>query len=237
MMDSQVPESGPAQLLRFVPMSFATFARNLLDDYKGTAAIVPSSRSLASAMVEPLRGKPPRVAVEFGPGTGVVTSELLNIMPDDGILLAFEISPRFVAYLRDTCSDERLQIVEAGAETATAELRRRGIDQVDAVVSSLGLGFLDKTLVDAIFQPLLPRLSRDSVVTQFQYFHRARVHDGRVEYFNVDRLMRSYFRSVHSTWVWRNLPPAHVLRCTGARVASSRVRVETGRAALGYTRT
>ena len=218
-------------------MSLATFARNLLDDYKGTAAIVPSSRSLANAMVEPLRGKPLRVAVEFGPGTGVVTSELLNIMPDDGILLAFEISPRFVAYLRDTCSDERLQIVQAGAETASAELRRRGIDQVDAVVSSLGLGFLDKTLVDAIFQPLLPRLSRNSVVTQFQYFHRARVHEGRVEYFNVDRLMRRYFRSVHSTWVWRNFPPAHVLRCTGARVASSRVPVETGRAAVGYTRT
>ena len=100
-------------------MSLATFARNFLDDYKGTAAIVPSSRSLANAMVEPLRGKPLRVAVEFGPGTGVVTSELLNIMPDDGILLAFEISPRFVAYLRDTCSDQRLQIVQAGAETAS----------------------------------------------------------------------------------------------------------------------
>lgn len=218
-------------------MSLATFARNLLDDYKGTAAIVPSSRSLASAMVEPLRGKPLRVAVEFGPGTGVVTSELLNIMPDDGILLAFEISPRFVTYLRDTCGDDRLRIVEAGAETATAELRRRGIEQVDAVVSSLGLGFLDKTLVDAIFQPLLPRLGRDSVVTQFQYFHRARVHEGRVEYFNVDQLMRRYFRSVHSTWVWRNLPPARVVRCTRARVVSSRARVENGRAAVGYTRT
>lgn len=218
-------------------MSLAIFARNLLDDYRSTAAIAPSSRSLANAMVEPLQGRAPRVVVEFGPGTGVVTRELLKLVPEDGMLLAFEISPRFVAYLRNTISDERLQIVQAGAETATAELNRRGIDRIDAVVSSLGLGFLDKALVDEIFEPLLPRLGADGVVTQFQYFHRARVLDGRVEYFNADKLMRRYFRSVRSRRVWRNLPPAHVITCTGAWVGSPRVRVGVGGTILGYTRT
>ncbi len=198
-------------------MSLATFARNAISDYRTTAAVVPSSQHLANAMVEPLRGKSLRVVLEFGPGTGVMTRELLRVMPDDAILLAFEISPRFAAYLRETGSDERLHIVQACAETATAELDRRGIDRVDGVVSSLGVSFMDLTLVDAIFRPLLPRLSHDGVVTQFQYIHRTRMHGGRVEYFNVGQLMGRYFRSVRSSCVWLNLPPAHVITCRGAR--------------------
>jgi phospholipid N-methyltransferase len=203
-------------------MSFAIFARNAIADYRSTAAIVPSSQHLANAMVEPLRSRPLRVVVEFGPGTGVITRELLRAMPDKGNLLAFEISPRFVAYLRKTRKDKRLQIVQAGAETAVAELTRRGIDQVDAVVSSLGVSIMDIELVDAIFRPLLPRLGRHGVVTQFQYVHRTRVHGGRVEYFNLSNFMERYFRSVRSNCVLMNLPPAHVITCSGARTGDLR---------------
>ena len=71
-----------------------------------------------------------------------MTRELLRLMPDDGTLLTFEISARFVTYLRETIPDPRLQIVQASAETAAMELSRRGIEQVDGVVSSLGISFM-----------------------------------------------------------------------------------------------
>ena len=198
-------------------MSLATFARNAIADYRSTAAVVPSSKQLARAMVAPLRGRTPRAVIEFGPGTGVMTRELLALLPPDGTLLAFEISPRFVTYLRETISDSRLQVVSAGAETAAAELRRRGLDKIDGVVSSLGIGLMDSVAADAIFRPLLPCMRAGGAITQFQYVYRMRIHRGFVERFDVGDFMGRYFRSVESTLVLMNLPPAFVLTCREAR--------------------
>ena len=197
-------------------MSLVTFAAGALGNLKQTAAIAPSSKQLAKAMVEPLRSTARRYVIEFGPGTGVMTREILRCMPSDGILLAFEINPQFVEYLRETISDERLQVVHAAAETVTAELDRRGIAEVDAVVSSLGIANMDTAAVDAIFRPLRPYLNPDGAITQFQYVYRIKLHDGRVEYFNTGSLMRRYFSRVRSSCVWLNLPPAFVITCRGA---------------------
>lgn len=187
-------------------------------------------------MVEPLRDRSPEVVVEFGPGTGVMTRELLRLMPPQGVLLALEISPRFVHYLSETIHDERLHVVQAGAETAAAELRRRGIDHIDGVVSSLGISMMESTLADAIFRPLLPSLHRGSTVTQFQYMQRVRMNRGRLEHFDAGLFLGRYFNSVRSSRVWLNFPPAFVITCRGARneAVSSDRRPEFE--SIGYTR-
>lgn len=199
-------------------MSLATFARNALSDYKSTGAIVPSSRQLARAMVRPFLATEPRVAIEFGPGTGVITRELLEVLPEDGLLLAFEISSRFVDHLRETIPDERLVIVEAGAETAAEELRRRGIERVDAVASSLAFSLMDAAVPEAVLRPLLPFLGDRGTLTQYQYVSRVRVHDGCVEAFSMEELLGRFFKTVRATVEWMNLPPAYVMECTRARV-------------------
>ena len=197
-------------------MSLVTFATGALGNLKQTAAIAPSSKQLAKAMVEPLRSTPRRCVIEFGPGTGVVTREILRCMPSDSVLLAFEINPHFVDYLRRAIPDNRLQVVSAGAETAAAELKRRGISEVDAVVSSLGIANMETAAVDAIFHPLRPFLSSRGAITQFQYVYRIKLHDGRMEYFNTGSFMRRYFSTVRSSCVWLNFPPAFVITCRGA---------------------
>ena len=165
-----------------------------------------------------------------------MTRELLNLLASDGMLLAFEISPTFVTYLRETINDPRLQVVQAGAETAAAELFRRDIGEVDGVVSSLGIGMMDADEADCIFRPLLPALGSGGAITQFQYIHRMRVHGGRVEAFDVGDFMGRYFRSVESTLVMMNLPPAFVITCrdplNGRGVATN----GNGARGLGYTR-
>ena len=219
-----------------MPMSLARFVRNAVADFKTTAAIVPSSQRLVRAMVEPLRGTAPEVVVEFGPGTGVMTRELLRLMPPHGLLLALEISPRFVTYLCETIRDERLHVVQAGAETAASELRRRGIDHVDGVVSSLGIGMMDNALADTIFRPLLPCLHAGSTVTQFQYMQRIRMHHGRLEYFDAGSLLECYFSSVRLSRVWLNIPPAFVITCRGARNGAAESDRGVEFESIGYTR-
>lgn len=218
-----------APLLRPEVMSLATFWRNAVADFNSTAAIVPSSRYLARSMVEPVRCDNLRVVVEFGPGTGKMTREILRLMPRDSILVAFEISERFVSHLGESIPDGRLQVVRAGAETAAEELQTRGIGHIDGVVSSLGISLMGEDAASAIYRPLLPHLGDTGVLTQFQYVHRTRMHDGRLEYFDAVPLLQRYFRSVECSCVLRNLPPAYVLTCRGARMGPQQERGGTGR--------
>ena len=81
---------------------------------------------LTQAMVEPLPLRDAKFVIELGPGTGVMTRELLGLVPRDAQVLAFEVSPRFVEYLRQSLEDPRLEIVHAGAEAAPKALRDRG---------------------------------------------------------------------------------------------------------------
>lgn len=194
-------------------MGLATFASQAISDFQATAAIAPSSKFLVEAMVSPLPVDRARTVVELGPGTGVMTEELLAQLPFDAKLLAFEINPKFVRYLRTNLPDPRLEVIECGAERAHEELDRRGIHKVDAVLSSLGLSLFPDSLVQQIFDRLIPRLADDGVFTQFQYITRVRLQDGKAEYFDAADVLRRYFPIVRRRMIVRNLPPAFVYDC------------------------
>ena len=202
-----------ASSYRGISLSFTTFATQVLADFQLTAAVVPSSRMLTQAMVEPLPLRDAKFVIELGPGTGVMTRELLELVPRDAQVLAFEVSPRFVEYLHQSLEDPRLEIVHAGAEAAPKALRDRGWERVDAVVSSLGLGFMPDSQQHAILSGLMPFLGEQSVFTQFQYVHRMHLHERRLRYYDVGDLLRQYFRTVQSRTIWRNIPPAYVFNC------------------------
>ena len=194
-------------------VSLLTFSRQAFSDFEKTAAIVPSSRHLARAMIAPLPLANAKVVVEFGPGTGVMTRELLRLAPADAAVLAFEINSRFAAWLREEFPDKRLDVIECGAEYAAHELRRLGIDCVDAALSSLGFSLMQDEQVHETLRGLLPFLTPQSVFTQFQYLSQMRFQRGGIGRYRVSRLLADYFTTVHRTVVWRNVPPAFAFAC------------------------
>jgi len=200
-------------------VSKAAFAQEALADFHTTASLTPSSRYLARAMVKALDLAKAKVVVEFGPGTGVMTRELLAAAPEDAQILAFEINTRFVDYLRTEINDPRLVVIAAGAETAAAELQRRGYARVDAVLSSLGFGLMPESLSQEILRDLMPFLDKHCAFTQFQYLQGLRWRQnngngrGKVEFFDLRAFLGEYFPTVRTSIVWRNLPPAKVFSC------------------------
>jgi phospholipid N-methyltransferase len=184
-----------------------------MTDFLTVGAIAPSSRFLADAMVEPLPLAKARVVVEVGAGTGVMTQALLGLLPSDATLLAFEINDRFSRYLRANIPDPRLHVINASAETLQQEVRHRGFDHVDAVVSSLALGFMPESQRRAFLGELGTLLGETGVFTQYQYLHRLQLKNGHVKKFHLVHLLRRYFRSVQQKMIWRNLPPAFVFAC------------------------
>ena len=186
-------------------MSVRDFTVEVIRHPVATAAVLPSSRRLARAMVNPLPFRGARVVVEFGPGTGVMTEELLARLPGDAKLLAFESNPRFAARLRHRCADPRLIVVNSHAQRIGDLLSELRLDRIDGVVSTLGLSLMPPQARCEIFQGLLPFLSDDAVVTQVQYRHRR----------GVEPFLRRYFHCVTHETVWRNVPPAYSFICRG----------------------
>ncbi len=166
-------------------------------------------------MVRPLPLKRARIVVEVGPGTGVMTRALLEMIPFEATLLAFEINPRFSRYLKSHVPDSRLEIINASAETFRSEVHRHGHDRVDAVVSSLALGFMPAAQRLAFLSEVGNLLDENGVFTQYQYIHSLQMKNGQVRRFDLEQLLRRYFRSVQRTMIWRNLPPAFVFVCKG----------------------
>lgn len=194
-------------------MSFKLFAEQALADYRSTASISPSSPQLVSAMIKPLPMAGSQVVVELGPGTGAMTEGLLRELPADARLIAFETNTRFIEYLRQRFPDPRLVLINSPAENLAPEIRKRGFTRVDAVVSSLGLGFMSEGQHHQLFSELVPFLHEKSVVTQYQYVMGLHLSKGKLTHLDLPSLLGRYFRSVKSSIVWWNLPPAFVFSC------------------------
>ena len=194
-------------------MSLLKFTQQALSDFQKTAAIAPSSRYLVQAMVEPLPLANAKVVVEFGPGTGAMTRELLRRMPANAMLIAFEISPSFAAFLRQEIRDPRLVIIEAGAETCAEHLRALGVERVDAALSSLGFSLMQDWQVHDTLRGLLSFMGPASVLTQYQYLQQIRFQWGKIERYRVSLILRRYFGTVDRNVIWRNIPPAYAFAC------------------------
>jgi len=151
-----------------------------------------------------------------------MTRALLNLIPFDATLLAFEINCRFSRYLKSHISDPRLVVINASAETLQKEIHGRGYECVDAIVSSLALGLMPDWKRRSFLGELGSLLGEAGVFTQYQYFHRLQMKNGQVRKFHLAHLLQAYFSSVQRRIIWRNLPPAFVFACRGPLSSGSR---------------
>jgi phospholipid N-methyltransferase len=113
------------------------FARNFFRHPRMLGSIVPSSRFLIKQLLEPIDFTRARVIVEYGPGVGGITAEVLRRMRADAALIAIEMNPDFVSYLRSSITDRRLRVVEGSAVAVDDILRRCGYQRADYIISGI----------------------------------------------------------------------------------------------------
>ena len=113
------------------------FARNFFRHPRMLGSIVPSSRFLIKQLLEPINWARARVIVEYGPGVGGITVEVLRRMRADATLIAIEMNPEFVSYLSNSIPDARLKVVEGSAEQVDEILRRFGYTRADYIISGI----------------------------------------------------------------------------------------------------
>jgi phosphatidylethanolamine/phosphatidyl-N-methylethanolamine N-methyltransferase len=112
------------------------FFRGFLRNPAMIGSIIPSSRFLEQRVVAAADIAHCRTVVELGPGTGGTTRAILNALPRQSHLLAIEINPDFVNYLK-AHPDPRLDVHLGSAEHLRTALDALDHARPDAVVSGI----------------------------------------------------------------------------------------------------
>jgi phospholipid N-methyltransferase len=177
------------------------FARNFFRHPRMLGSIIPSSRFLIKQLLEPIDWEQARVIVEYGPGVGGITAEVLRRMRPDAMLIAIETNPDFVKYLRSSIQDERLHVVEASAEAVDEILRQYGQSNASYVISGIPFSTIPAPVRERILRKTCEVLKPGGSFLVFQFSTRV-LED-------LQRIFR-YVRRQFEPW---NVLPAHLFFC------------------------
>jgi phospholipid N-methyltransferase len=183
------------------PGSALLFARNFFRHPRMLGSIVPSSRFLIRQLLKPVDWDRAKVIVEYGPGVGVITSEVLRRMQPDATLIAIETNPEFVRYLRSSIQDERLHVVEASAEAVDEILRRYGHTSASYVISGIPFSTIPAKVRESILLKTCEVLKPGGSFLVYQFSTR------------VLQDLRRVFRYVQRQFEPLNVLPAHLFFC------------------------
>jgi phospholipid N-methyltransferase len=177
------------------------FALNFFRHPIMLGSIVPSSRFLIRQLLEPVDWGQARVIVEYGPGVGVITTEVLRRMGPDTMLIAIETNPDFVSYLRNSIKDERLHVVEGSAESVDEILHRYGQSNASYVISGIPFSTIPAPVRERILLKTCEVLKPGGSFLVYQFSSR------------VLQDLQRIFRYVRRKFEPLNVLPAHLFFC------------------------
>lgn len=188
----------------------ALFFKEMFRGWRPIGAIAPSGAVLARTIVDGLgEVADGQVILELGPGTGVITRELVRRFPRARIV-AVEVNEPFAAHLAEAFPS--VTVVTGCASELDRHLAELGFSPSDVAGVASGLpllalpGDLPRRILDSIAGVLQP--GRPYV--QFTYSRLA-----------WKRFVTQGFHAQPHRRVWRNLPPATVLVFTRDQVPAN----------------
>lgn len=177
------------------------FAGNFVRHPHMLGSIIPSSRFLVDQVLEPIDWGRARVLVEYGPGVGTFTREILSRMRRDARLVAIETNRNFVRFLRKSLPDPRLHVVQDSAAEVQAVLTRLGLPAAAYIISGIPLGSMPEPVRADIVEKTRGALEPDGAFLVYQFTARV-----------LPALERT-FGDVRRSFERRNLPPAQLFVC------------------------
>ena len=193
---------------RVQQQSIWQFFRAFLRDRKTIGAVAPTSAGVGRRMAR-LGGVPDaKRVVEFGPGTGAITAQLLEALPEDGKLWAFEIYEPFLKQLHATFHDPRFTVLGESADTARSLRDREAPEGFDAIICSIPFSLLPPAVTSDILSAAAGSLRPGGTFVALQYHPTYLLS-----------ILRQHFASVsREVYPW-NIPPTLLLTCRDPRSA------------------
>jgi phosphatidylethanolamine/phosphatidyl-N-methylethanolamine N-methyltransferase len=194
----------------------ASFIAEFIRKPSQVGAVAPSGRALARRMLKDVDFNAASVIVEFGPGTGAFTREILSRLQPRTRFVAIELSELFADRLH--AKFPSLHLHRGSVTEVASAVKGLGVEQpagsVDAIISGLPWASFSETLQRSILDATLPVLKPGGVLITFGYAVSTIMPASKRF---TRKLLPEYFESVtRSRSVWMNFPPAFVLTCRKA---------------------
>lgn len=181
--------------------SLALFSRNFIKHPRMLGSLIPSSRFLVNRLLGQVDWKRADTIVEYGPGVGTFTGEILRRLRPGGRVVAIDTNRDFARYLSRALRDDRLHVIEGSAADAQENLRERGLGRADYVISGIPYSTMNPELRERILRSTHDLLQPDGAFLVYQ-FTRA-----------VLPYLRQVFPQVQQEFEPRNIMPARLFYC------------------------
>lgn len=176
------------------------FLIQFLKHPKSIGAVAPSGKFLAKKMMQPVNFTNAACIVEYGPGTGVFTKELVKRKNRQTKLILIEQNPLFCKMLKRKFKNQAgVYIVEGSAENVNKYINKLGFKTADYIISGLPFASLPKELSENILKETKKAIGNRGRFITFQYSMVKR------------KFFEQYFKISGGLLEMRNIPPAYVL--------------------------
>jgi len=176
------------------------FIYQFLNKPKTVGAITPSSKHLTKKILSFVDFKKEGlVLLEYGPGTGPFTSEIIKYLKPTDQLIVIELNPKFATDLKQKFKDyKNVKIHEDCVANTKKILDKEGIKQVDYIISGIPFSSLPKDVTQDILINTKSIMSNTTLFLTFQYSKFKK------------ESFEKYFEIIDVKFVFRNIPSAFV---------------------------
>jgi len=179
-----------------------SFIKQYITKPRTVGAVLPSSKYLAEEMTSNIDFDKAKCIVEYGPGTGVFTDNIVEQKNPDTTVLLFENNLEFYNLLKDKYSDvANIHIINDSAEHVSKYLQHHDINFADYIISGLPFASLPQDVSAKILLQTKKCLKPGGSFITFQYTLLKK------------DFIEQYFSEIDVKREVRNVPPAYVFCC------------------------
>ena len=172
------------------------FLRGFLKHPVMVGSVIPSSKALIDKMLAPVDWANCKLFVEYGPGVGTFTQEVLNRLAPDAILLTIDTNADFTTYLSRKIRDSRLRPVTGSAADVRTIMADFGLTEADYILSGLPFSTLPPGIGPKIAEETAEALRPGGAFLVYQFSPKVR------------QFIAPYFERIDRGFEWVNIPPA-----------------------------
>lgn len=165
-------------------------------------SFIPSSPFLIKHLISEIDFDSAKVIVEYGPGVGTISEQILERLAPDARLILIEMNIEFVDFLQRELNDARVTVLHGSAADVREILADLGVGGADYIVSGIPYSTMPPRLRSTILTESKKALNRNGQFLVYQFTRTVLPH------------LQPVFRSIRQDFELLNILPARLFYCS-----------------------